>query len=220
MADKRSRKALIAHLSDLDETYVLNAVRQLLDEGQDPLDIIEDCEHAMRLVGERYEKREYYLSALIMAGEIFREVMMISQPSMEQRLSGNASGKILLGTVQGDIHDIGKDIAQLALRCYGFAVEDLGIDVPPQKFLEHVQNNPPDIIGLSGLVTVAYESMQETTRLLRGHNKPGQAAIPIIIGGSTLSEEICRFVGADFWVTDAMEGVRICQHIVQNINRP
>jgi methanogenic corrinoid protein MtbC1 len=174
----------------------------------------------MRLVGERYERREYYLSALIMAGEIFREVMMISQPSMQQRLSGNSSGRILLGTVQGDIHNIGKDIAQLALSCYGFAVEDLGIDVPPQKFLEHIQNNPPDIIGLSGLVTVAYESMRETTRLLRGHNKPGQAPIPIIIGGSTLSEEICRFVGADFWVTDAMEGVRVCQHIMQKISRP
>jgi methanogenic corrinoid protein MtbC1 len=215
MADKESRKALITHLVDLDETYVLKAVRRLLDEGQDPLAIIEDCEHAMRLVGERYERREYYLSALIMAGEIFREVMIISQPSMEQRLTGSASGRVLLGTVQGDIHDIGKDIVALALRCYGFTVEDLGVDVPPQHFLERVQNNPPDVIGLSGLVMVAYESMRETVQLVRGHTTPGQPAIPIIIGGSTLSEAICRFVGADFWTTDAFEGVRICQRIVQ-----
>jgi methanogenic corrinoid protein MtbC1 len=220
MADKDNRKALISHLADLDETYVLKAVRRLLDEGQDPVAIIQDCEHAMRLVGERYERREYYLSALIMAGEIFREVMIISQPSMEQRLVGNTSGRILLGTVQGDIHDIGKDIVELALRCYGFTVEDLGIDVPPQNFLEHIQSNSPDIIGLSGLVTVAYESMRETTQLLRGYTIPGQTTIPIIIGGSTLSEEICRFVGADFWVTDAMEGVRICQRIMQKTNHP
>jgi methanogenic corrinoid protein MtbC1 len=215
MADKESRKALITHLADLDEAYVLDAVRRLLDENHDPVDIIQDCEYAMQIVGERYEKREYYLSALIMAGEIFREVMMISQPSMEQRLIGNASGKVLLGTVQGDIHDIGKDIAGLALRCYGFTVEDLGIDVSPQKFLEYIQNNQPDIIGLSGLVTVAYESMRETAKLVREHSISGQVSIPIVIGGSTLSEEICRFVGADFWVTDAMEGVRVCQHIVQ-----
>jgi methanogenic corrinoid protein MtbC1 len=218
MTEKDSRKELIAHLADLDETYVLKAVRHLLDKGQDPLDIIQDCEHAMRLVGERYEKREYYLSAFIMAGEIFREVMAISQPSMEQRLVGNASGRILLGTVQGDIHDIGKDIAELALRCYGFTVEDLGIDVPPQKFVENIQNNPPDIIGLSGLVTVAYESMRETTRLIKENSLSRKNAIPVIVGGSTLSEEICRFVGADFWVTDAMEGVRICQSIMQKTN--
>ena len=221
MTDKDIRKALITHLVDLDETYVLKAVRRLLDAKHDPIDIMQDCEHAMRMVGERYERREYYLSALIMAGEIFREVMMISQPSMEKRLTGNASsGKVLLGTVQGDIHDIGKDIVALALRCYGFTVEDLGIDVPPQKFLEHLRNTPPDIIGLSGLVTVAYESMRETTRLVREHNISVECAIPIIIGGSTLSEEICRFVGADFWVTDAMEGVRVCQRIVQKINHP
>jgi methanogenic corrinoid protein MtbC1 len=220
MTNKESRKALITHLADLDEVYVLKAVRELLDEGLDPLDIIQDCEYAMRLVGERYEKHEYYLSALIMAGEIFREVMIISQPSMEEQLTGNTSGKILLGTAQGDIHDIGKDIVELALRCHGFTVEDLGIDVPPQKFIKHIQDNPPDIIGLSGLVTVAYESMRETTRLIRENSISGQAAIPVIIGGSTLSENICRFVGADFWVTDAMEGVRICQSIIQKKNRP
>jgi methanogenic corrinoid protein MtbC1 len=220
MVDEEIRQTLITHLVDLDETYVLKLARRLLDEGQDPLTIIKDCEYAMRLVGERYEKREYYLSGLIMAGEIFREVMMISQPSMEQRLVGNASGRVLLGTVQGDIHDIGKDIVELALQCYGFTVEDLGVDVPPQLFLERVQSNPPDIIGLSGLVTVAYESMRETIQLLRGYSTPGQGTIPIIIGGSILSEAICRFVGADFWVTDALEGVRICQRIVQKIDSP
>jgi methanogenic corrinoid protein MtbC1 len=220
MADEEIRQTLITHLVDLDETYVLKLARRLLDEGQDPLTIIKDCEYAMRLVGERYEKREYYLSGLIMAGEIFREVMMISQPSMEQRLVGNASGRVLLGTVQGDIHDIGKDIVELALQCYGFTVEDLGVDVSPQSFLERVQSNPPDIIGLSGLVTVAYESMRETIQLVRGHSTPGQPTIPIIVGGSILSEAICRFVGADFWVTDALEGVRICQRIVQKIDSP
>lgn len=215
MAEEGIRQELVKRLADLDEAYVLTVVRRMLDEGHDSLVIMQDCEYAMRLVGERYEKREYYLSALIMAGEIFREVMMITQPSMEQRLAGNVSGGVLLGTVQGDIHDIGKDIVALALRCYGFTVDDLGVDVAPKQFLEHVRDNPPDMIGLSGLVTVAYESMRETTQLIRSHTPPGQAPIPIIIGGGTLSEAICRFVGADFWVTDALEGVRICQQIMQ-----
>ena len=203
------------HLADLDETYVLKLVQRLLDEGQDPLTIIKDCEQAMRLVGERYEGREYYLSGLIMAGEIFREVMALVQPLMEQQLAGSSSGRVLLGTVQGDIHNIGKGIVEVALRCYGFTVEDLGVDVAPQHFLEHIENNPPDIIGLSGLITVAYESMKETVKLLREKRTPGQAAIPIIIGGGMLNETVCRFVGADFWTTDALEGVRICQRIMR-----
>jgi methanogenic corrinoid protein MtbC1 len=215
MADEERGQGLIMHLADLEESYVLRLVQRLIDEGQDPLAIIKDCEQAMRLVGERYEKQEYYLSGLIMAGEIFREVMTMVQPFMEQKLTGNTSGQILLGTVQGDIHNIGKGIVEVALRCYGFTVEDLGVDVPPKRFLEQIENNPPDVIGLSGLITVAYESMKETVKLLREKSLPEQPGIPIIIGGGTLNETVCRFVGADFWTTDALEGVRICQRIVQ-----
>jgi methanogenic corrinoid protein MtbC1 len=219
MVEVESRQTLITHLADLDETYVLKLVQRLLNEGQDPLTIIKDCEQAMRLVGERYEKREYYLSGLIMAGEIFREVMTMVQPFMEQQLAGNASGRVLLGTVQGDIHNIGKGIVEVALRCYGFTVEDLGVDVPPQRFLDCVQSDPPNIIGLSGILTIAYESMKETVKLLRNHNVPGHPVIPIIIGGSLLNKKICRYVGADFWTIDALEGVRICQRIVQKRKR-
>jgi methanogenic corrinoid protein MtbC1 len=215
MAEDKIRQELISYLVDLNEARVLEIVRHRLKKGYDPLVIMQDCEYGMRLVGERYEKREYYLSALIMAGEIFREVMMMTLPSMERRLTGGTSGKVLLGTVQGDIHDIGKDIVNMALNCYGFTVEDLGVDVAPQRFIDSVHNNPPDIIGLSGLVSVAYESMRETVQSIRNNTPPLQPAIPIIIGGSTLSEAICRFVGADFWVTDALEGVRICQRVVQ-----
>jgi methanogenic corrinoid protein MtbC1 len=215
MADEERRQELILHLTDLHETYVLNLVQRLLDDGQDPLTIIKDCEQAMRLVGERYEGREYYLSGLIMAGEIFREVMTMVQPLMEERLTGNTSGRILLGTVQGDIHNIGKGIVEVTLRCYGFTVEDLGVDVPAQRFVEQVESNPPDVIGLSGLITVAYESMKETVKLLREKSRAGRLSIPVIIGGGMLNETVCRFVGADFWTTDAFEGVRICQRIVQ-----
>jgi methylmalonyl-CoA mutase cobalamin-binding domain/chain len=215
MKDKKTERSFIVHLADLDESYVLKAVQRLLDKGEDPLPIIKACEQAMMLVGERYEKRKYYLSGLIMAGEIFREVMSMCQPLMEERLTGSVSGVVLLGTVQGDIHDIGKRIVEVALRCYGFTVEDLGVDVPPQRFVERVRENPPDVVGLSGLITVAYDSMKETVRLLTEQARPGRPTVPVIIGGSLLNQKICDFIGADFWTNDAMEGVRICRQIVE-----
>ncbi|MCL5952376.1 MAG: cobalamin-dependent protein [Chloroflexi bacterium] len=215
MTDEQIHQELITRLADLDETYVLQLVKRLLDDGEDPLPIIEDCEQAMTTVGDRYERREYYLSGLIMAGEIFREVMALTQPFMEQRLAGNSTGRILLGTVQHDIHDIGKGIFAIALRCYGFTVDDLGVDVPPQRFLERVQADPPDIVGLSGLITLSYDSMKETIQLIREHSALASPAIPIVIGGGTLTERVAHYVGADYWKTDAMDGVRICQQIMQ-----
>jgi methylmalonyl-CoA mutase cobalamin-binding domain/chain len=212
---KKLEYSLVTHLADLDESYVLDTVQRLVDEGNDPLDIIKDCEKAMAIVGERYEKRRYYLSGLILAGEIFREVMSMVQPSMEQRLSGKASGRVLLGTVEGDIHTIGKGIVAVALRCHGFSVEDIGVDVAPQRFVESVRDNPPDIVGLSGLITVAYTSMRETVQLLKEEARSGGRAVPVIIGGSLLTRKICDFIGADYWTKDVMEGVRICQGIVE-----
>ncbi len=215
MTDKKTRHSLITRLADLDESFVLKMVQRLLEKGEDPVHIIKACEQAMVIVGERYEKRQYYLSGLIMAGEILRRVMSMCQPFMEALLTGSATGVVLLGTVEGDIHNTGKHMVEVALRCYGFTVEDLGEDVPPQRFVERVRENPPDVVGLSGLITVAYDSMKETVRLLRELSRPGEPAIPVIIGGSLLNQKICDFIGADFWTKDAMEGVRICQQIVE-----
>jgi methanogenic corrinoid protein MtbC1 len=128
--------ALRQGIADLDEEGVLAMVRAGLDAGADPAAIIAACEAGMRLVGERYEQGEYYLSGLIRAGEMFRKVLQITQPALEATLSGNASGRVLLGTVNGDIHDIGKAILHIALRAHGFAVGDLGVDVPPQAFVD------------------------------------------------------------------------------------
>jgi methanogenic corrinoid protein MtbC1 len=215
MTDKKMGHTLITRLADLDESYVLGTVQRLLGKGEDPLHIIKACEQAMVIVGERYEKREYYLSGLIMAGEILRRVMSLCQPFMKAFLTGSASGSVLLGTVEGDIHNTGKHMVEVVLRCYGFTVEDLGENVPPQRFVERVRENPPDVVGLSGLITVAYDSMKETVRLLREQSRPGEPAIPVIIGGSLLNQKICDFIGADFWTKDAMEGVRICQQVVE-----
>jgi methanogenic corrinoid protein MtbC1 len=192
-------------------------VHQRLEAGDNPLAIVEDCENGMRQVGERYEAREYFLAGLIMAGEIFREVMELVQPSMEQVLAGHDSGRVLIGTVEGDIHDIGKDIVFLALRCFGFTVEDLGVDVPPQKFLERAIAMKPDIIGLSGILTSSFASMRETVRVLRTDTPLEIQRIPILIGGGQLNEEVCHYIGADYWVNDGIEGVRLCRRVAKKV---
>lgn len=205
---------LITCLADLDEDAVLALVRQRVAVGDDPLRIIEDCRQGMRQVGERYAQRHYYLSGLIMAGEIFREVMELVQPALEKRVSGHASGRVLLGTVQGDIHDIGKNIVHVLLRCYGFTVHDLGVDVPPAEFAAWIPKVQPDIVGLSGLLTTSYDTMRETVALLHGEAEQGQPPLPIIIGGGLINEQVCRYVGADYWTTDAMSGVHLCQRLM------
>ncbi len=204
----------IAHVADLDEKEVLSLVAQRIAQGHDPLAIIEDCQEGLRQVGERYERQEYYLSGLIMAGEIFREVMEIVQPIIQEKFTGKETGTILLGTVKGDIHDIGKNNLSMLLTCYGFSVHDLGVDVPPSEFLLQAMQVRPNIIGLSGLLTSSYDAMKETIDLFRMTGDAELRAIPIIIGGNQLNEQVCRYVGADYWLNDAMSGVRLCQKLL------
>jgi methanogenic corrinoid protein MtbC1 len=213
MDNTETRSELVTSVADLDETVALSLVQKRLEQGDDPLEIINDCEQGMRLIGERYEKREYYLSALIMAGEIFRQVIDHVQPKLEQTLSGNTSRRVLLGTVQGDIHDIGKDIIHILLRCFGFTVEDLGVNVPPHAFLERALATQPDFIGLSGILTSAFDSMAETVRMLRTDTPPQIASIPIFIGGSQVNEDVCNYVGADYWASEGTEGIRLFKTI-------
>jgi methanogenic corrinoid protein MtbC1 len=208
------RAELVRCVADLKELEAIAIVQARLDRNDDPFKIVEDCQEGLRQVGERYERQEYYLSGLIMAGEIFRQAMEILTPVIEVRFSGHESGVILLGTVAGDIHDIGKNNLSLLLTSYGFTVHDLGVDVPPSEFLYKALESRPDIIGLSGLLTGSYDSMRETVQLIR-HSKDRQiASTPIILGGNQLNEQVCDYVGASNWVTDAMTGVRLCQKLI------
>lgn len=206
-------EALSAAMMALDEERVLSLVEEALAGGTGGLAVVHSCERGMRGVGERYEREQVYLAGLIMAGEIFREVMVVTQPHLELELVGTGSGKVLLGTVAGDIHNIGKNMVRMALRSFGFTVTDLGIDVPPERFLEEARAFEPDVVGLSGLVSASYESMRDTIELIHESAEALGRRLPVVIGGGTIDERVCRFVGADFWTTDAMEGVRICQRI-------
>ena len=207
---------LAKFVADLEEERVLALVRERLATGEDPLRIISECNDGMRLVGQRYEQGEYYVAGLIMSGEIFREVVELVQPLIEQQSEGVASGHILVGTVSGDIHDIGKNIFGMLLSCHGFEVTDLGVDVQPAIFAVKALETKPDIVGLSGLITASFESMKATVATLRTQTEAHKLSIPIIIGGGMIDEQICQYVGADYWVSDAMAGVRLCEALLNN----
>jgi methanogenic corrinoid protein MtbC1 len=210
MSHSDTSASLIAAISDLQEEQAVAQVRRRIEAGDDPLLIIQDCKEGMRQVGAHYERNEYFLAGLIMAGEIFREVMELIQPIVAPSPSHRASGRVLLGTVEGDIHDLGKNIVNMLLGCRSFAVYDLGVNVAPAVFADQVDELQPDIVALSGLLTSSYDAMRETVVLLRSRGLQA----PIIIGGGQISEEVCRYVGADHWTTDAVAGVEICLHLM------
>jgi 5-methyltetrahydrofolate--homocysteine methyltransferase len=211
MESESIQAELIEVIAELEEERALALVRQRLGAGDDPLCIIEDCQAGLKQVGKRYAQHQYFLSGLIMGGEIFRGAMELVQPVVERRVSGDASGSVLLGTVEGDIHDLGKNIVSMLLSCHRFTVHDLGVDVPPAEFAARAREHTPDVIGISGLLTSAYDSMRETVAHLRAEG----CSVPIIIGGGQLSEEVHEYVAADYWTTDAVNGVELCRRLVR-----
>jgi methanogenic corrinoid protein MtbC1 len=200
---------------ELDEQRTLDLTRRLLEQGRvAPMSILSTCQQALKVVGERYERQEYFISGLIMAGELFKEVLDLVQPTEEQAESGTSAGTILLGTVAGDIHDIGKNMFATSLRGFEFKVIDLGVDVSPERFLAEVGRSRPHVVCLSGLIMAAFETMRATVSLIRSQEDRLGYRPPIILGGSVIDGRVCQFAGADSWSTDAMEGVRICQDLV------
>ncbi|MGE5642948.1 MAG: B12-binding domain-containing protein [Byssovorax cruenta] len=205
---------LIHLLANLEEDAVLEMVNNRIQAGDDLMQILEECNEGMQIVGKRYEDGEYYIAGLIMSGEIFREVVEIIQPLLVKNTDRKSSGRILVGTVSGDIHDIGKNMLGMLLSCYGFTVIDLGVDVAPAEFAAKAVESRPDIVGLSGLITASFETMKETVSILRQEAVKNKLSFPILIGGGMIDDQVCQYVGADYWLKDAMAGVRLCQSLL------
>lgn len=201
-------------LTELEEDAALALVRKRLESGEEPAAIMRDCQKGMLEVGRLYEEGSYYLSGLIMAGEILHGITELLKITVEASPAKSAgAGLVLLGTVHGDIHDIGKNMATMLLECNGFAVHDLGVDVPTATFLRTAAEMKPDIVGMSGLLTTAYDSMRETLRALRASDDPAVQQVPVVIGGSLLTEGVARYVGTEYWARDAVSGLRLCQRL-------
>ncbi|MEW5829830.1 MAG: cobalamin-dependent protein [Chloroflexota bacterium] len=201
-------------VADLKEDEVLDLVRRRLEAGDDPLKIIDECNEGMREVGLRYERGDYFVAGLIMSGEIFREVVELAQPLLARQADDRSSGRVLVGTVAGDIHDIGKNMFGMLLSCHGFEVIDLGVDVPAKVFAARASEVKPDIVGLSGLITASFEMMKETVAELRESARRDGLSFPIVIGGGMIDDQVCQYVGADHWMPDAMAGVRLCEELL------
>jgi methanogenic corrinoid protein MtbC1 len=183
------------------------------------MSILNACQQALKVVGERYERQEYFISGLIMAGELFKEVLDLVQPSQEEINPSTSAGTVVLGTVAGDIHDIGKNMFGTSLRGFDFKVIDLGVDVSPESFLAEVDRSRPDVLCLSGLIMTAFESMKTTVSLVRAHEAELGYRLPVVLGGAIIDGRVCQYAGADSWSTDAMEGVRICQDLAARKRR-
>jgi methanogenic corrinoid protein MtbC1 len=206
---------LRAALIELDESRTLELTRELTAHGDaTSLSILNTCQQALKVVGERYERQEYYISGLIMAGELFKEVLDLVQSPLDQTPRGESVGTVVLGTVASDIHDIGKNLFGTSLRGFGFNVIDMGVDVSPQRFLDEAVRSKPDVLCLSGLIMSAFESMKATTSLIRAHEGEIGYRLPVVLGGATVDGRICEYCGADSWSSDALEGVRICEKLV------
>lgn len=196
-------------LGDLEEEQLLQAVDDALSSGSDALSIVEACRDGMEEVGRRFSAEEYFVSELIVSAELFTSVMKNLGPRLEAASDGGPKTKVIIGTVKNDVHDIGKDIVVAMLRCNGFDVYDLGIDVPPQKFVEKVKETGATVVGLSGLLTVAFASMEETVKALRDAGLNTK----VMIGGGMTNEMVRDKVGADAWGHDAMEAVRLARSL-------
>lgn len=194
---------------NLDIDGIKQACQGALAAGISPIKAVtEGMAKGMDVVGEKYEAGEYFLAELIMAGEVMKEGMKILEPYLKgakvQKL-----GEIVLGTVKGDLHDIGKNIVATLLSAAGFEVIDLGVDVPAERFLEIVYTRKPDILGMSALLSVTMPEMENVIKELEKARQRDK--VKVIVGGAPLTEEYAKKIGADAYAPDAVSGVNICK---------
>lgn len=201
-------RELINAITEMRENDALKIASQMLDSGTSPLEVLDACRNAMEIIGKRFESGDCFIPELMLAGEILSQITTIVKPRMSQSAESKKLGKVIVGTVQGDIHDIAKDIVVFMLDINGFEVTDLGVDVPPAKFVEAVKQADAKIVGLSGFLTLAFDPMKDTVAALKA---AGLNDVKVMIGGGQIDEQICQYTGADAYGKDAMAAVAIAK---------
>jgi methylmalonyl-CoA mutase cobalamin-binding domain/chain len=203
MSEKDSE--LVDALVNLDEKQVVGMVKGQLDSGKPARKILENLKKGMDIVGEKYASKTYFLSDLMMAAEIFKSSMQLIEPNLGSSKETDR-GAVVIGTVKGDLHDIGKNIMVALLKNEGFTVLDLGIDVPPEEFIKAVRRENAKVLGLSGILTMAVDSMRQTVEALKKEGLRNR--VMVIIGGLPVDQKWKEMVGADAFAQDAYEGLR------------
>ncbi len=206
-------KQLVEWLADMYEEEAIElSNKMLLEDGKDPMRVLDLCRAAMDIVGQRFEEGEYFLPELVLAGEMLDNIGAVAKPLIKQTDGGEQQklGKVLIGTVHGDLHDIGKNIVSFMLDINGFEVKDIGIDVPVQTFIDEINEFQPDVVGLSGFLTLAFDSMKET---IEAFDQAGMRdKFKIMIGGGQIDETVRTYTGADAFGVNAVEAVNLCRN--------
>jgi trimethylamine corrinoid protein len=199
-------------IAELDEAATLKTVTEALAAGQSPLSIADEAAAGLQVVGQRFEKQEYFLSELIIGAEIFREAMELVQPHLTAvQTSGRQLGDVVIGTVKGDIHDLGKNMVCTMLSASGYVVHDLGVDVPTDKFVQSVRDLHPKVLGLSGLLTVSFDAMRDTIDALKAAGLRDR--VKVMVGGGPVDERVAEYAGADAVGRNAMEAVDLVRRL-------
>ena len=204
MSDK-----LVDAIVNMEEKEALDLVNKDLASGIPAMSILDRSRQAMDEIGKRFEKGEYFVSELLMGGEILRQISEVIKPQIGEIAKHNKLGKVVVGTVAGDIHDLGKDIVEFMLDINGFEVIDLGVDVPPAKFVEAIKEHKPKVVGLCCLITVAFESMKQTVEAIKAAGLRDN--VKIMIGGGTTDEQVKTYAGADAYGKDAVAAVTLAK---------
>jgi len=200
---------LVNAISDMQEEEALQLVREMLDAGTDPQEILDASRDAMVIVGKRYERKEYFLPELIIAGDLLKQIAALVKPRLKARGPAKTLGKVLLGTVAGDIHDIGKDVVGFMLDVNNFEVKDIGVDAPAEAFIKGIREFQPNVVGMSGFLTQAFDQMKRTVAAIGEAGLRGK--VKIMIGGAIMDASVAQYVGADAYGADATAAVALAK---------
>jgi methanogenic corrinoid protein MtbC1 len=202
-----SSQRLIRHIAEMEEDDAVSLAQSMLDDGYDPITLLSHCREAMEIVGTRFESGDYFLPDLMLAGEMLTIIGAMAKPLIkkDESVDGPRDRVVVIGTVHGDLHDIGLNIVEFMLDINGFDVINLGIDVPTKDFIDAIREHQPKVVGLSGFLTLAFDSMKETTDAITEAGLRDN--LKVIIGGGQVDERVQKYVGADAFGRNAMDAV-------------
>ena len=203
---------LVVLVSELKEQDAVRVTEERLKAGEDPLKILGDARKAMQIVGERFSNGKYFIPDLVYSGKILEQIAEIVKLGISEGYNTKRLGRFIMGTVAGDLHDIGKNLVTFMLDVNGFDVYDLGVDVPPQVFVDRIKEIEPEIVGLSGFLTSVYQAMKDTVDAIEAAGLRDK--VKIMIGGGVMDDEVRNFSGADAYRPDAMAAVALAKEWV------
>ncbi|MGY5859899.1 MAG: cobalamin-dependent protein [Candidatus Thorarchaeota archaeon] len=207
---------LITAMADIDDEKVIEFIEKHLSEGREPFLILGDLKEGMDIVGQRFSDNEYFLVELVMSAEVFKRSMEILEPKLLSTQKVEGTGKIVIGTVEGDVHYIGKNLVIAFLLSNGFEVFDLGEDVPPERFIEKLEETGAKVLALSGLITITHDVMKRTIEALVDAGIRDD--VKVVIGGGDIDQSIVEYTGADAFGKDAMSSVEIAKKFIEELS--